>query len=54
MELLDYIDYDAVGLAQLIMTKQVSAHEVHQVARRANEAVNPHLNALVGDLLVLP
>jgi Asp-tRNA(Asn)/Glu-tRNA(Gln) amidotransferase A subunit family amidase len=50
MNLSDYIEYDAIGLAQLISGGQVSAHEVQQVARQAIEAVNPALNALVGEL----
>jgi len=54
MELSDYVKYDAVGLAQLITSGQVSAHEVQQVAREAIEAVNPELNALVGDLFETP
>ncbi len=54
MELLDYLEYDAVGLAQLIATKHVSATEVQQVARQAIEAINPRLNALVGTLFDEP
>ena len=50
MNLSDYSEYDAIGLAQLIRSGQVSAHEVQQVARQAIEAVNPALNALVGEL----
>jgi amidase len=54
MNLSDYIEYDAVGLAQLISSRQVSAHEVQQTARQAIEAVNPALNALVGELFDEP
>ncbi len=54
MNLSDYIEYDAIGLAQLMSSGQVSAHEVQQVARQAIEAVNPALNALVGDLFDEP
>jgi amidase len=54
MNLSDYIEYDAVGLAQLIRSGQVSAHEVQQAARQAIEAVNPALNALVGELFDEP
>ena len=32
MNLSEYIEYDAVGLAQLISSDQVSAHEVQQAA----------------------
>jgi amidase len=54
MNLSDYIEYDAIGLAQLISSGQVSAHEVQQTARQAIEAVNPALNALVGELFDEP
>ena len=54
MNLSDYIEYDAIGLAQLISSGQVSTHEVQQVARQAIEAVNPALNALVGELFDEP
>jgi amidase len=54
MNLSDYIEYDAIGLAQLISCGQVSAHEVQQAARQAIEAVNPALNALVGELFDEP
>jgi len=54
MNLSEYIEYDAIGLAQLITSGQVSAHEVQQVARQAIESVNPELNALVGELFDEP
>jgi len=54
MNLSEYIEYDAIGLAQLIRSGQVSAHEVQQVARQAIQAVNPALNALVGELFDEP
>ena len=54
MNLSDYIEYDAIGLAQLITSGQVSAHDVQQVACQAIEAVNPALNALVGELFDEP
>jgi amidase len=54
MNLSDYIEYDAIGLAQLISSGQVSAHDVQQAARQAIEAVNPALNALVGELFDQP
>jgi amidase len=50
MHFSEYIEYDAVGLAHLIKSGQVSAQEVQQLARQAILAVNPALNALVGDL----
>jgi amidase len=50
MHISEYREYDAVGLAQLIKSGQVSAQEVQQLAREAILAVNPTLNALVGEL----
>src|SRR5438034_11228220 len=50
MHFSEYIEYDAVGLALLIKSGQVSAQEVQQLARQAILAVNPTLNALVGEL----
>ena len=38
MNLSDYIEYDAIGLAQLISSGQVSEHEIQQVARQATGA----------------
>src|SRR5256885_8275251 len=54
MNISEYIEYDAVGLAQLITSGQVSAQEVQQVARQAIASVNPELNALVGELFDEP
>ncbi len=45
MKVSEYTEHDAVGLARLISTGQVSADEVQQAARLAIEAVNPELNA---------
>jgi amidase len=50
MHFSEYSEYDAMGLAYLIKSGQVSAQEVQQLARQAILAVNPTLNALVGDL----
>jgi amidase len=54
VELSEYADHDAVGLAELIRTGRVTAEEVDDAARRAIEAVEPALQATVGDLLDLP
>jgi amidase len=54
MNLSDYVQYDATGLAQLIKSRQVCAQEVQQAARQAILAVNPTLNALVGELFDRP
>lgn len=50
LELRDYCGQDAVGLASLIRTRQVSAAEVEDTARRAVAAVNDDLNALTRPL----
>src|SRR5207247_4236419 len=50
MHFSEYSEYDAVGLALLIKSGQVSAQEVQQLAHQAILAVNPTLNALVGEL----
>jgi amidase len=50
MHFSEYSEYDAVGLAHLIKSGQVSAQEVQQLARQAILTVNPTLNALVGGL----
>ncbi|MFF0814430.1 amidase [Rhodococcus sp. NPDC003318] len=50
MHLPEYAGLDAVGLAELIRSKQVTAGEVEEAARRAVDAVNTDLNALTGPL----
>lgn len=47
MQLYEYTQYDGIGLAQLLRQGQVSATELQQAARRAIDAVNPALNAVV-------
>ncbi|MDB5626081.1 MAG: Amidase [Tardiphaga sp.] len=42
-----YDDYDALGLAELVATKQVSAGELLDEAIARTEAVNPAINAVV-------
>ncbi len=43
----EYGNYDALGLADLIARKQVSAPEVLEAALARAEAVNPKLNAII-------
>jgi amidase len=43
----DYDRYDALGLAELVRTKQVSAEELVDEAIARAERVNPQLNALI-------
>jgi len=50
----EYVAYDAVGIAELIRSGQVSAAEVEAAARGAIAAVNPELNGLVGPLFERP
>src|SRR5262245_46362253 len=47
MNLSDYAAYDAVGLAELVATKQVTPRELAETAARAIESVNPSINAVV-------
>ena len=47
MNLADYAAYDAMGLAELVSTKQVTPKELAETAARAIEAVNPAINAVV-------
>lgn len=43
----DYHDYDALGLAELVRTKQITSSELLRVARGRLDAVNPALNAVI-------
>ena len=47
MNLSDYTKHDALGLAALIASREVSAAEVTAAALQAVEAVNPTVNAVV-------
>lgn len=48
MKLAEYVTYDALGLAELVRTGQVSAEELRDAALRAIKQVNPQLNAVIG------
>ncbi|MDP5185111.1 amidase family protein [Blastococcus sp. BMG 814] len=54
MDVAEYTEHDATGLAELIAAGKVSAAEVHDAARTAIESVNGELNALVGPLFDRP
>jgi amidase len=54
MNLSEYSTHDATSLAGLIRSGQVSAAEVERTARQAIEAVNPSLNAVVGEVFERP
>ena len=43
----DYLEHDAVGLADLVRTKQVSPAELLEAAQARADAVNPRINAIV-------
>ncbi|MER6450858.1 amidase [Streptomyces venezuelae] len=47
MELYEYTQYDAVGLAGLVARGEVTAAELASAARAAAAAVNPRINAVV-------
>src|SRR3989442_715370 len=47
----DYLAHDAVGLAELIARKEVSAAEVLEAAIARMEAVNPKINAVILSLV---
>jgi len=47
MDLKEYAAQDALGIAELIAKRKVSAKEVAQAAMRAIEAINPQVNAVV-------
>lgn len=50
----EYANQDAIGLATLIRSGEVSVAEVHNAARQAIEVVNPKLNALAAPLFDQP
>ncbi|MGY1636634.1 amidase [Geodermatophilus sp. SYSU D00742] len=54
MEVSEYTEYDATGLAELVAAGKVSAAEVQAAGRRAVESVDGELNALVGELFDRP
>lgn len=47
MRFSEYAHFDALGLAELVMRKQVSAQELADCAREAIAAKNPELNAVL-------
>ena len=42
----EYFSYDALGLAELIRTKQISSSELLEVAIGLTEKLDPKLNAI--------
>lgn len=47
MKYSEYIQYDGIGLAQLVQSKQIQAHELLEIAIQRAEQVNPKINAIV-------
>lgn len=47
MKFKDYVRFDALGLAELVSSRQVSASELLDTAIARAEAVNPQLNAII-------
>ncbi|RVH57145.1 amidase [Sinorhizobium meliloti] len=47
MKLHEYAGYDATGLADLVRRREVTALELVQLAREANDRINPIINAVV-------
>ncbi len=43
----EYVDLDAIGVAQLISTRQVSAYEILESAIEQIETINPKINAVI-------
>ncbi|MGD9526503.1 amidase [Pseudonocardia sp.] len=54
MKLAEYADLDATALAELIRAREVTAQEVQDAAAEALDAVQPELNALVGERFETP
>lgn len=46
----DYMNYDAVGLAELVRTGETTAADLLAAARERRDEVNPRLNAVVVDV----
>lgn len=54
MEVSEYAEHDATGLAELVAAGEVDTAEVHAAARQAVEQVDGELNAVVGELFDQP
>lgn len=50
MDLSEYMQHDATALAELVASKQVTAAELLELARKRAAEVNPTLNAIIVDI----
>lgn len=50
MNLSDYSNYDALGLGELVRSREVSASELEALARLAIIKMNGTVNAVIGDV----
>ncbi len=50
MNLREYANYDALGLAELVRTKQITARELADLARAAIDLINPSINAIIAPI----
>jgi len=50
VELSEYAEYDALGIANLIRKKEIKPDEVIETCHRAIEKVNPKINAVIGTI----
>lgn len=50
MNLSEYARYDALGLAELVRTKQVTPAELARLAFEGIAAVNPTINAVIAPI----
>ncbi|XNY04901.1 hypothetical protein ACMFL9_03205 (plasmid) [Sinorhizobium meliloti] len=53
MQLSEYVDHDATGLASLVNSGEVTALELARLAREAHDEVNPQINAVLNSMMML-
>ena len=47
MKFSEYVQYDGLGLAHLVNTKQIRPSELLEIALQRTQQVNPKLNAII-------
>ncbi|KAF1018805.1 MAG: 6-aminohexanoate-cyclic-dimer hydrolase [Acinetobacter bereziniae] len=47
MKFSEYVQYDGIGLAQLVQNKEIQAHELLEIAIQRAEHTHPQINAIV-------